>query len=78
MKKTKKSLQLCLATLAVVFGCVLIGAAFVVPPSGVIDPTVLAAFGEILTFAGAVLGIDYNYKFKIHSRKEVEDENPCY
>ena len=57
MKKTKKSLQLCLATLTVVFGCALIGAAFVVPPSGVIDPTVLAAFGEILTFAGALIGM---------------------
>ena len=57
MKKKKKSLQLCLATLTVVFGCVLIGAAFLVPPQGVIDPTVLAAFGEILTFAGALTGM---------------------
>ena len=53
---------MCLATLTVVFGCALIGAAFLVPPSGVIDPTVLAAFGEILTFAGAIIGIDYRYK----------------
>ena len=37
----------------------LIGAAFFVPPMGVIDPTVLTAFGEILTFAGAVIGVDY-------------------
>ena len=57
-------MQMCLATLTVVFGCVLIGAAFLVPPSGVIDPTVLAAFGEILTFAGTVLGIDYKYRSK--------------
>ena len=62
MKKINKSLQMCLATLTVVFGCVLIGAAFLVPPSGVIDPTVLAAFGEILTFAGAIIGIDYRYR----------------
>jgi hypothetical protein len=57
MKKTRKSMQLCLATLTAVFGCVLIAAAFCVPPSGVIDPTVLAAFGEILTFAGALIGM---------------------
>jgi len=57
MRKTKKNMPLCLATLTAVFGCVLIAAAFCVPPSGVIDPTVLAAFGEILTFAGAVIGI---------------------
>lgn len=42
----------------------LITVAFVVPPRGVIDPTVLTAFGEILTFAGAVLGLDYSYKAK--------------
>lgn len=42
----------------------LITVAVVVPPRGVIDPTVLTAFGEILTFAGAVLGLDYSYKAK--------------
>ena len=31
---------------------------------GVIDPTVLTAFGEILTFAGAVIGIDYKHRIK--------------
>ena len=39
-----------------------ITAAFFVPPMGVIDPTVLTAFGEILTFAGAVIGIDYKHR----------------
>ena len=43
---------------------VLILTAFFVPPLGVIDPTVLTAFGEILTFSGAVLGIDYKYQSK--------------
>lgn len=38
--------------------------AVVVPPRGVIYPTVLTAFGEILTFAGAILGLDYSYKVK--------------
>ena len=57
--KTKK--QPILATVLVIFGVSLIVAAFCVPPLGIIDPTVLTAFGEILTFAGAVLGIDYKY-----------------
>ena len=71
----KLTLQLILAFVMALFGCVMIIAAFIVPPTGEIHPSIIAAFGEILTFAGAVLGIDYNYKFKTHNKKEVEDEN---
>lgn len=46
----------------VLFGVVLTTIGFFVPPTGVIDPTVLTAFGEILTFAGALTGIDAKYK----------------
>lgn len=47
-----------------IFGCVIITVSFFVEPKGEIHPTVLAAFGEILTFAGTVMGIDYKYKSK--------------
>ena len=69
------TLQLILAVSMAIFGCVMIVAAFIVPPTGEIHPSVLTAFGEILTFAGAVLGIDYNYKFKtrLGSPKGVEN-----
>lgn len=43
-------------------GAVLLFAGFVVPPSGQIDASVLVAFGEMLTFAGALFGIDYHYR----------------
>ncbi len=56
--------QLLLATALVLFGMALITTAFFVPPPGVIDPTVLTAFGEILTFAGSLIGIDYHYRYK--------------
>ena len=56
--------QITLATILVLFGVLLIIAAFSVPPLGIIDPTVLTAFGEILTFSGAVLGIDYKYRHR--------------
>ena len=62
------TLQLILAVSMAIFGCLLIIAAFVVPPQGEIHPSILTAFGEILTFAGAVMGIDYNYKFKMGTR----------
>ncbi len=56
--------QIILAILLVAFGVVLVTTAFFVPPPGVIDPTVLTAFGEILTFAGSLIGIDYHYRSK--------------
>ena len=56
--------QILLAVLLVCFGVFHITAAIIVPPMGVIDPTVLTAFGEILTFAGAVIGIDYKHRIK--------------
>ena len=61
----RKLFQLTLSTLLVVFGVVLISTSFFVPPTGVIDPSVLTAFGEILTFSGALIGIDAKYKSKI-------------
>ena len=57
-------LQLITSIALVLFGVLLLIAAFIVPPTGVIDPTVLTAFGETLTFAGALLGIDAHYKSK--------------
>ena len=58
----KSKIQLLLAVSLVIFGVLMITAAFIVPPIGVIDPTVLTAFGEILTFAGAIIGIDYRHR----------------
>lgn len=62
MKRSR--FQLTVSTLLVLFGVLLISVSFLVPPAGVIDPTVLTAFGEILTFAGALIGIDAKYKTK--------------
>ena len=57
-------LQLITSVALVTFGILLLIAAFIVPPTGVIDPSVLTAFGEILTFAGAIIGIDYHHRVK--------------
>ena len=69
--ESKHTLQLLLSVAMVLFGCALITVSFFVDPRGEIHPTVLAAFGEILTFAGAVIGVDYNYKFK----REIKDKD---
>lgn len=45
-------------------GCGLLIAGFIMHPPGEIHNSVLIAFGETLTFAGALFGIDYHYKYR--------------
>ena len=59
----KSVLQLIAATAMCIFGCALLTAAFSLPPVGIIDSSVLIAFGEILTFSGSLIGIDYKYRY---------------
>ena len=59
-----KKLQLILATALCTFGCTMLLAGFICPPLGEIHHSVLIAFGEILTFSGSLIGIDYHYRYK--------------
>lgn len=61
MKEIKEpsTRQFWFAVALVIFGCGMLVAGFIVSPIGEIHSSVLAAFGEIMTFAGAVLGFDY-------------------
>ncbi|WP_446786087.1 hypothetical protein [Macellibacteroides fermentans] len=65
----KEETQLIVACLLVVLGAGLLIAGFIVPPVGIIDNSVLIAFGEIATFAGSLFGIDYHYRYKITKDK---------
>lgn len=62
--KEKMTIQLFLGCFLAIVGVILIFISFFVPPIGVIDASVLAAIGEVFTFSGALIGIDYSYKFK--------------
>ena len=70
LNKLKPTIQLLAAIILIFVGCGLLITGFIVPPPGEIHNSVLIAFGEILTFAGALFGIDYHYKYKNH------DNNP--
>ena len=59
-----KKVQLVLAVSLCGFGGILLIAGFVIPPMGEIHHSVLIAFGEILTFSGSLIGIDYHYRFR--------------
>lgn len=83
MADKKLTLQMIIATVLVAAGIVLLFLGFFAVPVGDISASVLTAFGEVGTFAGALLGIDYTYKFrtyKIDKRyeekiKEIEDDD---
>ncbi|MCM1163236.1 MAG: hypothetical protein NC339_03175 [Muribaculaceae bacterium] len=70
LKKHKHSIQLIAAIVLIAMGCGLLIAGFIMPPPGEIHNSVLIAFGEILTFAGALFGIDYHYKYISHEHEE--------
>lgn len=61
--------RLIVALILTVIGSGLLISGFIVPPLGIIDSSVLVAFGETSTFVAALLGIDYNYKYQIYKRK---------
>lgn len=60
-KFNKMSVQLWIATLMCLAGLVLVFSGFWVDPEGEIHSSVLVAFGEVVTFAGALFGVDYSY-----------------
>ena len=60
MRKT----QLILSVAMCAFGCALLACGFLAVPTGEIHQSVLIAFGEILTFSGSLIGIDYHYKYR--------------
>ena len=60
-----RKIQLITAVVMCSFGCALLVAGFYNPPLGEIHHSVLIAFGEILTFSGSLIGIDYKYRYKV-------------
>ena len=59
-----KKIQLILSVSLCVFGILLLLAGFVTPPVGGIHHSLLIAFGEILTFSGSLIVIDYKYRYR--------------
>ena len=62
MSVNKMNVQLVVACAMCVAGLTLVFSGFWVNPTGEIHNSVLVAFGEVLTFAGALFGVDYSYR----------------
>lgn len=69
----KMTVQLWMGVVLAAFGVILLTVSFFCPPMGIIHSSVLAAIGEVFTFSGALIGIDYTYKYKVY--KKMEDES---
>ena len=65
--------KLWLGIILAAFGMGIVVFSLVVPPVGAIHATVVTTFGTILTFVGALFGIDSNAKIKMHEQ-DVEFE----
>lgn len=63
-QKQPSAMRLFTAVGMIVLGASLLIAGFIVSPTGEIHSSVLVGFGEILTFAGALFGIDWHYRNK--------------
>ena len=79
----ERILQLVTAATLSLGGLILLFVGMLIDPAGQIHETVLVAFGEVATFAGSIIGIDYRYKFKNQKteqngkrRKTRLDESP--
>jgi len=58
----KFNIQLITAAVLSVGGLMLLFCGVFIDPEGQIHETLLVAFGEVATFSGALMGIDYVYK----------------
>ena len=72
MNKSPENIaQLIIAAALTLAGIGLLYLGTLLAPQGEIHETILVAFGEVATFAGAIIGIDYRYK-----RKTTNDQSP--
>ena len=58
------NIQLITAAILAIGGLVLLFCGVYIAPQGEIHESLLVGFGELATFSGALMGIDYTYKFK--------------
>lgn len=60
--KLNANIQLITAAILAIGGMVLLFCGLYVGEVGKIEESVLVAFGEVMTFSGSLMGIDYHYR----------------
>lgn len=74
MTNNNPNIQLITAAVLAIAGMILLFCGLYIDPKGEIHETVLVAYGEILTFAGSLMGIDYHYKNKNKNENHSTDK----
>lgn len=67
--------QFILGVIVIVSGLTMLFMGIYLPPLGIVDSSILVAFGEAATFSGALIGVDYNYRYKYYVSNEKNKEN---
>lgn len=76
-KLPENIIQLVTAAVLSIGGLVMLFCGVYIDPLGQIHESLLIGFGEVATFAGALFGIDYTYKFKFRNNADNNtDKNP--
>ena len=70
---TENIIQLVTAAVLSIGGLVMLFCGVYIDPLGQLHESLLIGFGEIATFAGALFGIDYTYKFKRRNESSSPD-----
>ncbi len=60
----KLSIQLLTAAILAIGGLVLLFCGVYITPQGEIHESLLVGFGELATFSGAIMGVDYSYRHR--------------
>ena len=68
----KPNIQLITAAVMSIGGLVLLFCGIFIEPQGQIHESLLIGFGEVATFAGALFGIDYTYKYRSKNDKHLK------
>ena len=71
----ERILQLATAAILSVGGLALLYVGALIAPQGEIHESILVGFGEVATFAGALFGIDYTYKYRNKHADHPPNEN---
>ena len=64
----KPNIQLITAAILSFGGLILLFCGVFIDPQGQIHESLLVAFGEVATFSGALMGIDYTYRHRNNQR----------
>lgn len=70
----KFTVQLVISCVVIFVGLFLLVCGFWTVPVGELSNSVLIAWGEVSTFAGALIGIDYTYKYKIFLKENDKED----